>query len=114
PGMIGAYLGALLHSASDRAEVSAIEVNAALVGDPSLLIRSIAISAAVLGDLHHQVVIFGQAQQQFFEGFWPDLPAVFGDRAFDGSNRARVEFIVGGGIVGDDVAVVVVHAQKIE
>src|SRR5207253_7654132 len=98
-------------------EVTAHELDTAFVGDAAVLVGAIEIGAAVLSDFERGGFVFvSDAHQEIVEAVRPDFPCEIGERAVMG-----VEIVHAGGVFagtgrngGDELAAIVVDAEKIE
>jgi hypothetical protein len=71
-GMVAADAGAVDQRPRHGADVAAIKADAALVGDATALVGTIAVAAAVLGDLHGQVVLAREPHEQVVQAVGPN------------------------------------------
>ena len=83
PVMIGTNISAMEHGPAKRVQVTAHELNAAVIGDAAMVIGAIKIGAAILRNFEgHDLVLAGDAHQELVETVGPDFPGKIGERAF--------------------------------
>jgi len=83
PMMIGADVGAEEHGPAERVQIAAHELDAAVIGDATVLIGSVEVRAAVLGNFEERAfVLASDPHQELVEAVGPDFPGEIGEWAF--------------------------------
>jgi hypothetical protein len=71
------------HGAAERVKIAAHELNAAFIGDATVLVGTIEIGAAVFRDFKGRAfVLASDPHQQIVESVGPDFPGEIGELAF--------------------------------